>query len=384
MSENAQSDTQKPKHGKHAALLAIGFVATVVAQCFGIRNPNAYTAGALAVIMLSQPIVYFVVLGVIALIVAAIRRNVKRFWFPVLAWLFLAAGLFDIVVKGYNEFVLRPKIDRGIEELVRSGKLPSLNTPPSASLEPRLAKLTGKHGTYSIEFDAAKWEYDPETMADEEFSFTHIDGDVFAMIIPERLPMSKKLLREVVVDNMRSACTTFRILHEGSKTVRGVEVLCLTISGTVEGMPLIYHGYYYTGNAGTIQVVTYTGQSLFDDYRADMDAFLNGLVIFTGEQPASKPQDALRGHWVTSDHLAHYYFGPNKMTVVYPGQPSRELAYSVIGSSENSVKLDMIGGNAPHTREFIFFSDGRATQITRFGAAESKYELTFVDEKESP
>jgi hypothetical protein len=104
-------------------LLAVGIIATVIAQCFGIRNPNAYTVGALAAVALSQPIAYFVVLGIVALIVAAIRRNVKRFWFPVLAWLFLLAGLFDIVVKGYTDLILRPQIDQGIQELIKNGKV---------------------------------------------------------------------------------------------------------------------------------------------------------------------------------------------------------------------------------------------------------------------
>jgi len=112
MTQDAQLDTQEPKRKKHAVILAVGIITTIIARYFGIRNPDAYTAGALAVLVLSQPIVYFVILGVVALIVAAIRRNVKRYWFPILAWLFLAAGLFDIVGRGCIELVLRPEIYR--------------------------------------------------------------------------------------------------------------------------------------------------------------------------------------------------------------------------------------------------------------------------------
>jgi hypothetical protein len=245
-------------------------------------------------------------------------------------------------------------------------------------------KLTGEYETYSIEFDATKWLYDPETIGDEEFSFLYADGDVFAMIVPERLPMSSKLLRDIIVDNLRSTADDFRILREETRQHKGASVLCLTMSGTVEGTPLIYHGYYYTGEAGTIQVVTFTGRDLFEQYKTDISAFLDGFTVLGKPSADPQPQDSLLGHWVTTDNLVHYYFGPNKMTVVYPAQPGRELAYSVTDSSADSVTLNMIGGNAPHSRQFTFHGAGRVTQTMKIGSMESKYELRFVDKKETP
>ncbi|HUS46107.1 MAG TPA: hypothetical protein VM219_08785 [Phycisphaerae bacterium] len=138
MTEETLPDTHKPKRKKHVILLTVGVVTTVIAQCFSIRNPNAYTAGALAFIVLRQPIAYFVILGIVAVIAAAIRKNVKRFWFPFLAWLFLAAGLFDIVVEGYTEYVLRPQIDQGIQELIASGKIVDLSQRTARDLHSRL------------------------------------------------------------------------------------------------------------------------------------------------------------------------------------------------------------------------------------------------------
>ena len=249
---------------------------------------------------------------------------------------------------------------------------------------PERVNLVGEYGTYSIAFDPITWQYDPEKMADEEFSFSHADGDVFAIIVPERLPMSRKLLRDVVVDNLRSTADGFRILHEETRQHKGAEVLCLTMSGTVEGTPLMWYGYYYTGEPGTIQVITVTGQDLFDKYKAEMDEFLDGFTVLGTPKVATRPQDALLGHWVTTDNLVHYYFSPNKMTVVYPAQPGRELAYAVSGFSTDSVTLNMIGGNAPHSRQFTFHDAGRATQIMTTGSMQAKYELQFVDKRETP
>lgn len=123
MTEHATAEALTPKSKKHVVLLIIGILTTITAQCFKVHNPSAYTLGGLLASVLIQPVSYFVILGIVSLVVAAIRRNVRKYWLPILSWVFLIAGLFDIVVAGYTEFVLRPKIDKGIERLIRSGKL---------------------------------------------------------------------------------------------------------------------------------------------------------------------------------------------------------------------------------------------------------------------
>ncbi len=123
MTEQISQKVRKTKTKKHIVLLIAGIIATITAQCFKMHNPSAYTLGGLLAFILIQPVSYFVILSIVALIVAAIRRNIRKFWFPILAWLFLVAGLFDIVIGGFNEFVLLPKANQAIEELVRSGKL---------------------------------------------------------------------------------------------------------------------------------------------------------------------------------------------------------------------------------------------------------------------
>jgi hypothetical protein len=119
-------DTRKSKRKKHVVLLVMGIIMTMIAQRFKMHNPSTDMLGfgeRIAYILFQPPVSYFVVLSIVALISSAISRNIRKFWFPVLAWLFLAAGIFDIVVGGFNEFVLLPRINQNIEELVRSGKL---------------------------------------------------------------------------------------------------------------------------------------------------------------------------------------------------------------------------------------------------------------------
>jgi hypothetical protein len=48
--------------------------------------------------------------------------------------------------------------------------------------------------------------------------------------------------------------------------------------GTIQGMRFTYYGYYFSNSNGTIQLLTYTGESLFDYYIEDIELFLNGFV----------------------------------------------------------------------------------------------------------
>jgi hypothetical protein len=379
------SGATNSKRPLHVVLLLVGICTTVLAQLLSSFN---------VVNLVIQPITYSVILGLVALGIAGARGNARKFWFRTFAWLFFVAGLFDVVVQGYLTLYVRPQLDRALAEVLqkefpsnaRPGRASSENLQRSPLAMPQRATVTGRFGSYSIEYDDAKWdcEFTPEPEGDKEFSFVHRDGDVFAMVISERIPLSREVLRKVVLDNASSAASDLRILREESRLVSGENVLCLTMTGTLEKTPFIYHGYYYTGQRGTIQVITFTSKSLFDQYAKDMSAFLDGFRVLPDSSAVPRAQTALVGHWVTSDKLVNYYFSLNKMTVVYPSQPGRTLAYSVLNCTDNAITLKMIGGNMPHTRRFVVHGNGAATQTMEMGKTEAKYEMRFVDDKQSP
>ncbi len=67
-----------PKRIKYIILLIVGILATIIAQCFKMHNPSVYTVGGILGFVLVQPISYFVILGIVALVVAAIRKSIKK------------------------------------------------------------------------------------------------------------------------------------------------------------------------------------------------------------------------------------------------------------------------------------------------------------------
>jgi hypothetical protein len=112
-----------------------------------------------------------------------------------------------------------------------------------------------------------------------EVEFRHKDGDAMAMIIAERISIPLATLKRAVIGNVRKLDGDAKIVAEEKRMVNGTEVLFLTVNASVQGIPFTYMYYLYSGDAGSIQLMTFTGQNLFKEYRPDMEAFLNGFEI---------------------------------------------------------------------------------------------------------
>jgi len=126
---------------------------------------------------------------------------------------------------------------------------------------------------------------DPEVWTQEKggdpnrLGFAHKKGDAYAIVIAERISMPMDSLKEIAVSNAKDAAPDVRVVFEETRTVNGVKLLCMKMAGTIQKIPFVYFGYYYAGKAGSLQVLTYTGENLFDEYKADFLDFLNGTVI---------------------------------------------------------------------------------------------------------
>ncbi|MBW3539190.1 MAG: hypothetical protein KY476_02875 [Planctomycetes bacterium] len=139
---------------------------------------------------------------------------------------------------------------------------------------------TGKRGTFAMYLVPDTWKkLDEVDNEDAEVEFDHKDGDVYAMIIAERIMVPLNTLKKIAFDNIRALDESAKIAFEEKRTVNGKNVLCLTIEATVEGIPFTYHNYYYSGDEGSFQVMTFTGRNLFKEYKPEMEAFLNGFEI---------------------------------------------------------------------------------------------------------
>jgi hypothetical protein len=140
-------------------------------------------------------------------------------------------------------------------------------------------KVETTRGDFVIWYDDAKWQLEKATDEDDKLTLRLRRSDGYAMILAEGLPMPIETLKGVALQNAKAAAPDSKIISEETRRVNGKEVKMLIIDGTVSGIPFRYYGYYYSGKQGTIQLITYTGQSLFEKYKLEFTNLLNGLEI---------------------------------------------------------------------------------------------------------
>jgi hypothetical protein len=99
------------------------------------------------------------------------------------------------------------------------------------------------------------------------------------MMITENIEVPLETLKTIALQNGKEASPDIKIVKEEYRTVNDKKILLLQMNGTVQGIKLSYYGYYYSNSKGTLQFLTYTSQSLFDNYFTEIEDFLNGFVV---------------------------------------------------------------------------------------------------------
>lgn len=128
--------------------------------------------------------------------------------------------------------------------------------------------------------DPKAWSFSKGTDQDEfEFQFQLKNEDLYGMLITERMQIPLKTLKVIALDNAKTVSPDIKVVKEEYRNVNGIKVLMMQMSGTIQGMKFFYYGYYYSDENGTLQFLTYTGETLLKEYQDDIELFLNGLVI---------------------------------------------------------------------------------------------------------
>lgn len=124
-----------------------------------------------------------------------------------------------------------------------------------------------------------KWSFkkgDDEGAA--EYNFKMKESDIYAILIAEKVEIPVINLRGIAIDNAKDVAPDIKVIHEEYRTVNGIKVLMMQMAGTLQGIKFTYFGYYYSNENGSILLLTYTGTSIFDKHKKEMELMLNGLV----------------------------------------------------------------------------------------------------------
>ena len=119
-----------------------------------------------------------------------------------------------------------------------------------------------------------------KTDSPSEFNFNHKQLDVYGMLIAEKTEVTVEALTDIAYENALEAAPDIKIVEKEYRTVNGLEVIMMKMKGTIQGIKLIYFGYYFSNAQGAFQFLTYTSQNVFNEYKNDMLHLLNGLTEY--------------------------------------------------------------------------------------------------------
>ncbi len=139
--------------------------------------------------------------------------------------------------------------------------------------------LKSKKTDVAVWINPVKWTFtNAKENPDAEYEFQLKNEDAYGLLITERIEIPLLSLRNIALENAKSAAPDIQIVNEEFRNVNGNKVLMLEMEGSIEGIELTYYGYYYSNENGTNQLITYTSQNLFSAYRRDLSDLLNGMV----------------------------------------------------------------------------------------------------------
>ncbi len=123
------------------------------------------------------------------------------------------------------------------------------------------------------------WSFKKATDNPEaEYELQLKDGDLYSMIITEKVEIPLKTLKSIAFDNGKAAAPDLRIVKEEYRNVNDLKVLLLQMNGTMQGIKFSYYGYYFSNSNGTVQFICFTSQNLLDTYKPEIEKLLNGFV----------------------------------------------------------------------------------------------------------
>ena len=147
--------------------------------------------------------------------------------------------------------------------------------PGRAASAPGILQINPKA---SLRYDPAQWN--PEISHDDgQFVFAHSSGAGHALVIAEPIAMPLGSIEDVALANAQSVDPHAKIVFRNRRRVGGVVLSFLKIEAEVDTVPMVYCGYYYGGENGTVQLVTYTEKARFPEYEKVFMDFLNGFVV---------------------------------------------------------------------------------------------------------
>lgn len=207
-----------------------------------------------------------------------------KFSLPKLTPNVAALALLTASVAGalYAENATKESPGIGVKEEEET-KPPALVKEANATQE-----IKGKIIPYCLWIDPQKWNLLEQNLNPiAEYSLSLKNGEVFAMVLPEKEQVPLNMVPDIIIQGAEAnGVKNAKIVEKEMRNVNGTEVLHLKWTGEIQDMKFIYVYDIYSGDRGTVQLVAYTLQDLYNKYSDEIDKFLNGFCL---QPEAAKP-----------------------------------------------------------------------------------------------
>lgn len=143
--------------------------------------------------------------------------------------------------------------------------------------------LNSELGFFSVHYNPEEWKrVPPGTInADAEFALLAKKGDAYCLVISEEIAIGTKNILDIALNNMKNNTgSALKVRSARWIEVNGKKMIEAKMSTRAQGIDLIFHSYFYSGEKeGTIQFTTWTGESIYSKHEDKIKNLLNGLII---------------------------------------------------------------------------------------------------------
>jgi hypothetical protein len=181
------------------------------------------------------------------------------------------------------------------------------------------------YGEFALWINPKEWQQSDSRQG--RIGFRQLNGEGYAMIISEPgvVPNGLSGLKTAIFANVKNNVPDMKVTLDDKRTVTGHDVLYLGMEGTVDGVPLRYLYYAYSGSSGTIQILTYTSKDTFEKNLPTFTELLNGLEIGESVADSSGQNETGRGRITVPSGKAVIDFDKSKWKILSSPQVGRYL-----------------------------------------------------------
>jgi hypothetical protein len=155
--------------------------------------------------------------------------------------------------------------------------LSGLEINESASVANDSGQLSLESGKATINFDKSSWKVQSSGFG--RFVLAHSSDQLYAGVITEALTFPLDSLSDIALANMKREGPDAKVTFRGKVLVNGKEMIQMNVDATVQGMPFSYQNYYYSGKAGSFQIMTWTKKGDSSKYQKEITDFINGFHV---------------------------------------------------------------------------------------------------------